>query len=82
MRNCLRKIVPGALTVHGFRATFRTWVDEKTHVHSDVAEMCLSHRIVGDDVEIAYRRSTMLDKRRQLLTAWPIMRSTAIRRRR
>ena len=66
MRNCLRKIVPGALTVHGFRA----WVDEKTHVHPDVAETCLSHRIVGDDVEIAYRRSTMLDKRRQLLTAW------------
>ena len=56
-------------TVHGFRSSFRDWVGEATNFPSDLAEMSLAH-IVGGDVERAYRRGDMLDKRRKLMEAW------------
>lgn len=56
-------------TVHGFRSSFRDWVGEATSFPSDLAEMSLAH-IVGGDVERAYRRGDMLDRRRKLMEAW------------
>jgi len=35
----------------------------------ELAEMCLAH-LVGSEVERAYRRSELIAKRRELLTAW------------
>jgi integrase len=57
------------LTVHGFRSTFRDWVEEQTAYAGTVAEAALAH-VVGDKVEAAYRRGDLFEKRRQLMNAW------------
>ncbi|GGD35272.1 tyrosine-type recombinase/integrase [Sinisalibacter lacisalsi] len=54
---------------HGFRATFRTWVEETTDTPFEVKESALGHQI-GTDVERAYQRSDLLEKRRQLIDDW------------
>ena len=58
-----------AVTVHGFRSTFRDWVGESTSFPREVAEAALAHA-VGDATERAYRRGDALDKRRKLMEAW------------
>lgn len=57
------------VTVHGFRSSFRDWAGDRTSFTRDVAELALAHR-VGSETELAYRRRTALDKRRELMTAW------------
>jgi integrase len=59
----------GDITVHGFRSTFRDWVEEQTAYPGSVAEAALAH-VVGDKVEAAYRRGDLFEKRRQLMNAW------------
>lgn len=54
---------------HGFRSTFRTWAEECTDAPFEVKETALGHR-VGNDVERAYQRSDLLEKRRSLLLDW------------
>jgi len=56
-------------TVHGFRSTFRDWVSEETNFSSEIAEMSLAHSITNK-VEAAYRRGKLLQRRRELMTAW------------
>src|SRR5262249_36604859 len=58
-----------AITVHGFRSTFRDWAAERTNFPSEVAEAALAH-VVGDKVEAAYRRGDLFEKRRRLMEAW------------
>jgi len=53
---------------HGLRSTFRDWAAE-TGQPRDMAEIALAHR-VGSDVERAYRRSDMLERRRAMLAQW------------
>jgi integrase len=57
------------VTVHGFRSTFRDWVEERTAFAGSVAEAALAH-VVGDKVEAAYRRGDLFEKRRRLMEAW------------
>ncbi|UWQ14198.1 integrase arm-type DNA-binding domain-containing protein [Aliiroseovarius sp. M344] len=54
---------------HGFRSSFRDWVEEKTQTPYEVAEMSLGHT-VGGTVERAYRRTDHLDARRILMQRW------------
>lgn len=56
-------------TVHGFRSSFRDWAAESTSFPREVAEQALAH-VVESKVERAYRRSDLLDKRRDLMDAW------------
>jgi integrase len=56
-------------TVHGFRSSFRTWVAEKTNFPAEVAEAALAHQN-RNEVERAYQRGALLDKRRKLMEAW------------
>lgn len=65
---CLRRMGVG-VTVHGFRSTFRVWSSEATHCSREVAETCLAHQYKSD-VEKAYDRSDLLEKRREHLTNW------------
>lgn len=65
----LRRMGLGAITVHGFRSTFRDWASEMTAYQSDVVEMALAHA-VGSKVEAAYRRGDLFDKRRRLMADW------------
>ncbi len=57
------------VTPHGFRATFRTWVADKTGFAHEIAEAALAHTI-GDKTVAAYQRGTMFEKRRELMAAW------------
>lgn len=59
-----REIVP-----HGFRSSFRDWSAERTSYPREVCEMALAHSI-GNEVEAAYRRGDLLDKRHSLMNDW------------
>ena len=54
---------------HGLRSTFRDWAAERTDYPREMAEISLAHS-VGSDVERAYQRSDMLDRRRSMMAAW------------
>ena len=69
MLNTLARMGRGDITVHGFRSTFRDWVEETTNYAGTVAEAALAH-VVGDKVEAAYRRGDLFEKRRKLMAAW------------
>ncbi len=56
-------------TVHGFRSAFSTWAREQTDYPREIVEACLAHAS-GDAVELAYRRTDFLDKRRALMEEW------------
>ncbi|RVG23657.1 tyrosine-type recombinase/integrase [Sinorhizobium meliloti] len=57
------------VTPHGFRSSFRDWAAETTTFPREIAEMALAHTI-ENKVEAAYRRGDLLEKRRELMTAW------------
>jgi integrase len=57
-----------ACTVHGFRATFRSWAADQRVPH-EIAEMALGHAIPAAVVR-AYQRSDLFEQRRQLMAAW------------
>jgi integrase len=65
----LRRMKIATVTVHGFRSTFRDWASEVANARREVAEMSLAHK-VGSDVERAYARSDLLDRRRALMEHW------------
>ncbi len=54
---------------HGLRSTFRDWAAERTSFDWAAIEKSLEH-LTGTDVERAYQRSDMLEKRRVLMCAW------------
>lgn len=56
-------------TTHGFRSSFRDWASESAHAEREVAEAALSHA-VGNEVERAYARSDLFERRRKLMDAW------------
>ena len=56
-------------TPHGFRASFRSWASESTDADHAVMELSLGHA-VGSQVERAYARSDLFDRRRQLMEEW------------
>src|SRR5262249_49459427 len=58
-----------AITVHGFRSTFRDWAAERTSFQREIAEKALAHAI-GDETERAYQRGDLFHKRVQLMDAW------------
>jgi integrase len=58
-----RRAVP-----HGLRATFRQWAAERGYPR-DMAEIALAH-FIGSDVERAYQRSDMLERRRAMMADW------------
>lgn len=65
----LRRMQVEGVTVHGFRSTFRDWAAEVADMPREVAEKSLAHS-VGSDVERAYARSDLLEKRRKLMQSW------------
>jgi integrase len=69
MLKLLERMGRDDVTVHGFRSTFRDWAAETTGYPNHVVEMALAH-IIGDEVEAAYRRGDLLEKRRRLMEDW------------
>jgi integrase len=58
-----------AITVHGFRSSFRMWAAESTNYPREVAEHALAHQL-PDVVERAYQRGTQFAKRGALMDEW------------
>ncbi|NDZ12695.1 integrase [Variovorax sp. WS11] len=56
-------------TMHGFRASFRTWGMEATQYPAEMLEFALAH-VVGDQTVRAYARSDMVARRLQLMQDW------------
>jgi integrase len=54
---------------HGWRATFRTWVNDTRPQDAEAAERALAHED-ANRVSGAYRRSDLIDRRRILMDAW------------
>lgn len=54
---------------HGFRTSFRTWVQDTNSADWEVSETILAHAI-GRRVERSYARSDMLDRRRIVMEKW------------
>lgn len=57
-------------TVHGFRASFRTWGADIAHYEHEMLEIAIAHQIGDAKTTRAYHRSDMLEKRRQLMRDW------------
>ena len=53
----------------GFGSTFRNWVAEETNHPREVVEAALAH-IIQNEVEAAYGRSDVAERRRQLIDDW------------
>ncbi|MFN3143747.1 MAG: tyrosine-type recombinase/integrase [Paracoccaceae bacterium] len=65
----LRRMKLEDVTVHGFRSTFRDWAGEVANAPRELAEISIAHK-VGSEVERAYARSDLLDRRRLLMERW------------
>lgn len=65
----LKRMGHGAVTVHGFRSTFRDWAAEQTAYPREVIEHALAHQL-ADASEAAYQRGDLLRKRRSLMNDW------------
>jgi integrase len=69
VRQVLRRMGLGKLTIHGFRSTFKDWAAECTNTPDWVSEKALAH-LVGDETRRSYQRGDLLEKRRKLMEAW------------
>jgi integrase len=67
MMQLLRRMKVNA-TVHGFRSAARSWMADQG-VAFELAEAALAHQ-VGNAVVQAYQRSSMLERRRPIMSAW------------
>lgn len=55
--------------VHGFRTSFRVWIQERTDTLFEVAEKALAHK-TKNKVVAAYARSDLMEQRRLLMQRW------------
>ena len=58
-----------AAVPHGFRSSFRDWAAEDTDHPREVVEAALAHT-VRNQVEAAYRRTDLFERRRRLMDDW------------
>ena len=68
MAMLIRRLGAGDCTVHGMRSAARSWMADNA-VPFELAEACLAHQ-VGNAVVAAYQRSSMLERRRPIMSAW------------
>src|SRR5262249_57126724 len=71
----LRRMGHGKITAHGFRATFKTWAEERTKFDTLVIEASMAHQVKG--IERHYLRTTFFDQRKKLMEAWARFATTA-----
>jgi integrase len=64
----VKRLGGDAVTTHGFRSTFRDWCGEHG-LDRELAERSLAHQF-GSEVENAYARSRLVDRRAPLMQQW------------
>jgi integrase len=57
------------ITVHGFRATFRTWAEETGKYQHHAIEFCLAHQL-PTKVEKSYLRTNLFGMRKIIMNDW------------
>ena len=57
------------ITVHGFRATFKTWAEETGNYQHHAIEFCLAHEL-PNKVEKAYLRTNLTEQRKVIMKDW------------
>jgi integrase len=57
------------ITVHGFRASFRTWAEEAGDYQYQAIEFCLAHQL-PTKVEKSYLRTNLFDMRKTIMNDW------------
>jgi integrase len=62
------KAIAPNVTLHGMRSSFRSWCGDHS-VDREVAEQSLAHAF-GSQVEQAYNRTAMLERRRPVMEQW------------
>jgi integrase len=70
MERCLHRDMQETGSIHGFRASLRTYLGSETNVDFTTAEQVLGHN-VGDATVQAYLRGASLTKMRIALQLWP-----------
>jgi integrase len=68
-KDLLKAMGVAEATPHGFRSTFTDWAADNTAYPQEVREQALAHAVPGK-VEAAYRRGSLLEKRRRLMEMW------------
>lgn len=69
MTSLLKKRMKVDATVHGFRSTFKDWAREKTDYPDELTELAMAH-VNSDATRAAYARSSLIEKRRQMMKEW------------
>ena len=64
----LRRLGYETETVHGMRASFKTWSETETEVDSLVIEASMAHQVQG--IERHYLRTDFFPQPRKLMNAW------------
>jgi integrase len=67
----LKRMKRNDITPHGFRSCYRDWAADETSYPREVCEMVLAHSI-GDQSELAYKRTDLFKKRKALMADWAI----------
>ena len=68
MTAVLKRMGRSAVTIHGFRSTFRDWAAERTNYPNHIVEMALA---TPSAIKLrTYRRGDLFDKRRRLMSDW------------
>jgi integrase len=69
MLNALKQNGGNGFTVHGFRSSFEDWAAEATSFPRNLVKLCTAHD-KRTKTDKAYQRSDLLEKRREIMTAW------------
>jgi len=69
LRKTLARHAGEGYTIHGFRASFRTWSDECSNYPERIKEFCLAH-VESNATVKAYMRSDLLAQRAKLMVQW------------
>ncbi len=68
-KSLYKRMDVSGFTTHGFRSTFRDWCSEAAGAQREIAEAALAHS-VGNQVERAYARSDLFERRIELMRQW------------
>jgi len=60
---------PRGITPHGFRSTFKTFMEERTNFDSMVIERCMQHKPLNP-LDKNYMRTSMLQARLEAMNVW------------
>jgi integrase len=63
-----KRVSDGRASPHGFRSSFRSWCGDHG-IDRELAEQSLAHAF-GSQVEQAYNRTSLLERRRPVMAAW------------